>query len=77
MLESVEGVISGIGDIVTGIGSFLGSIAEAVAYVIEFIGNVIVECGALLSVIPLFVSSLIVTAIMFSVIVALKRLVID
>lgn len=64
---------SNIGDALATIGDFFSSAIRAVQYIINFIYQCIEECGDLLSVIPGFVSTLIISAVVFSVILAGKR----
>lgn len=64
---------SNIGDALSTIGDFFSSAVRAVQYIVSFIYQCIEECGDLLSVIPGFVSTLIISAVVFSVILAGKR----
>lgn len=64
---------SNIGAALSTIGDFFSSAVRAVQYIISFIYQCIEECGDLLCVIPGFVSTLIISAVVFSVILAGKR----
>lgn len=66
-------LFSSIGDALSTIGDFFSSAIRAVQYIIDFIYQCIEQCGDLLSVIPGFVSTLIISAVVFSVILAGKR----
>lgn len=59
------------------LGSFLGSIPDAISSIFSFIDGCITECSALLDVIPPGVGALMTAGIMFSIVLAVKRLVID
>lgn len=62
-----------IGDAISSIGDFFSSAVRAIQYIVSFIYQCIDECSDLLSIIPGFVSTLIISAVVFSVILAGKR----
>jgi len=66
-------ILSTIGDVFSAIGSFFSSVVNAVSYIISFIYSIINECATLLAVTPQFLISLIVSAAVFSVVLACKR----
>lgn len=66
-----------IGTVLGSIGDFIASIPEAISKIINFIFQCISECTALLGVIPTAVGAVMTTCLVFSVVLAVKRLVID
>lgn len=64
---------SNIGSALESIGDFFSSAIRAIHYIIDFIYQCIEQCADLLRVIPGFVSTLILSAVVFSVILAGKR----
>ena len=69
--------LSAIGDVFGAIGDFLSSIFVMISYLTNFIYTCINQCADLLRVIPSYTAGLISTAIVFIVIIACKRAVID
>lgn len=62
-----------IGEALSAVGDFFSSVVQAIQYIINFIYQCIDQCGDLLSVIPGFVSTLIISAVVFSIVLACKR----
>lgn len=62
-----------IGEALSTVGDFFSSVVQAIQYIINFIYQCIDQCGDLLSVIPGFVSTLIISAVVFSIVLACKR----
>lgn len=69
--------IGAIGDALGAIGDFFSSIIQMISYLINFVYTCISECIELLTVIPQFVASLFTAAIVFIVILACKRAILD
>lgn len=59
------------------LGSFFASIGDAVSSFFSFMNNVVNECAALFDVIPPGITTIITIGITFSLVLAVKRLVID
>lgn len=59
------------------LGSFLSSVGDAISSFFSFINNAIEECSALLDVIPPGITTIITIGITFSLVLAVKRMVID
>ncbi len=64
-------------DILEDLGSFLSSVGDAISSFFSFMNNAIEECTALLDVIPVGIKSIIIIGITFSLVLAVKRMVID
>lgn len=69
--------LGAIGDALGAIGDFFSSIIQMISYLINFIYTCISECIELLTVIPQFVASLFTAAIVFIVVLACKRAILD
>lgn len=64
-------------DVFDDIGSFIGSVGDAISSFFSFINNAIEECAALFNVIPPGITTIITIGITFSLVLAVKRMVID
>lgn len=69
--------LGAIGDALGAIGDFFSSIIQMISYLISFIYTCISECIELLNVIPAFVASLFTAAVVFIVVLACKRAILD
>lgn len=70
-------VLETIGSAFSAVGNFFASLAESIAYFVNFVGSCVSECAELLGVIPTFLGTMMVAGFMFSVVLAIKRMVID
>lgn len=66
-----------IADVFGAIGDFISSIIDMISYLFSFIYSCINESTELLAVIPGFVSTVIISAVVFMIVIACKRAVID
>lgn len=64
-------------DILEDLGSFFSSVGDAISSFFSFINNAIEECEALFEVIPPGITTIITIGLTFSLILAVKRMVID
>lgn len=64
-------------EVLEDLGSFVASVGDAISSFFSFINNAINECTALFNVIPPGITTIITIGLTFSLVLAVKRMVID